>query len=360
MTSIKELSSIQLLTSENYLSWSRRLSAYFRVLGAYKLVIGTETRPDDAKPTEQANWDERALKAAGAIGMVLDEANATHIIGLEDDPVAMWTKLDQVHNSRTPGTRFNAMDALFNIKKEPEEDLASLITRSEAALQRVRALRPATDYAAPSINLTSTSNQTTTIVYTLQTLDEELVIMTLLRALPETYQHVRSSLLIQPSLTLDMVRQAFYAEDEHRKHRGASQVAASALRAFTPRNQSTGRNPISNHHQSQSSHQSLCPVSSSPNHVSNHQRGPCYFCAGENHIERDCRKKKRASEQARASTTANVANASSDNTQASEPAEAFAANASTPIPPLEARSNLNADTGATRIMMGDEKLFASL
>lgn len=53
------------------------------------------------------------------------------------------------------------------------------------------------------------------------------------------------------------------------------------------------------------------------------------------------------------------ANTAETNTDGSAPPDNHASNASTPPPP-EARSNLNCDTGATRIMMGDEQFFASL
>jgi hypothetical protein len=145
----------------------------------------------------------------------------------------MWKKLDEIHNSRTPGTRFNAMDTLFSIRKSDDEDLAALITHTEAMMQHVQALWPVTTKAVLSVELTGTDDKTTTVVYTLQTLDEELVIMTLLCAVPETYQHLCSSLLIQTTLTLEMVKQAFYAEDEHRKHCEGPQTTAAALRAFT-------------------------------------------------------------------------------------------------------------------------------
>jgi hypothetical protein len=233
MSSFKGLANVPTLTNDNYLNWSRIMDAYFRVSGVHRLIHGLETRPRDDDSDDQASWDDRAMKAAGAIGMVIDETNATHVRGLEDDPIAMWKKLDEVHNSRTPGTRFNAMDTLFSIRKADDEDLAALITRTEAAMQRVQALRPVATRAVPSVELTGTDNKTSTVLYTLQTLDEELVIMTLLRAVPETYQHLHSSLLIQTTLTLEMVKQAFHAEDEHRKHREGSQTTAAALRAFT-------------------------------------------------------------------------------------------------------------------------------
>jgi hypothetical protein len=141
-------------------------------------------------------------------------------------------------------------------------------------MQRVQALRPVATRAVPSVELTGTDNKTSTVLYTLQTLDEELVIMTLLRAVPETYQQLHSSLLIQTTLTLETVKQAFHAEDEHRKHHKGSQTTAAALRAFTSnRNRSFTPAP----QQNLSPSPSLSPSRTTAN-ANRLRRGPCYFC----------------------------------------------------------------------------------
>lgn len=110
--------------------------------------------------------------AAGFISMFIDTANTTHINSLKDDPEKMWKKLDGIHNAKTPVMRFNAMDILFNVQKESEEDLQALMTRAKAAMDYFKALIP-TDGS-----------------YTLETFQEELVVMTLLCALPKDFRHI--------------------------------------------------------------------------------------------------------------------------------------------------------------------------
>jgi hypothetical protein len=53
----------------------------------------------------------------------------------------MWSKLEAVHLQKHPGTRFNAYDALFSIRKADDETLSAL-TRAETAMQDIKALRP--------------------------------------------------------------------------------------------------------------------------------------------------------------------------------------------------------------------------
>jgi gag-polypeptide of LTR copia-type len=123
----KDLSNIPALGKDNYLEWARKISAYFRLHGLFNIIAEKERRPaSDA--AAQESWDEREMRAAGAIEMTLDSENATHIHGIEGKAIEMWKKLESVHNTRTPGGRFNAMDAFFSIKKEESEDLRSLIT----------------------------------------------------------------------------------------------------------------------------------------------------------------------------------------------------------------------------------------
>ena len=52
-----------------------------------------------------------------------------HLQGIEDDPVAIWSKLESVHLHKKPGARFNAYDDLFSIRKLEGESLQTLVNR---------------------------------------------------------------------------------------------------------------------------------------------------------------------------------------------------------------------------------------
>ena len=140
--------------------------------GLWRLVKGDEKEPvavDDSKPTEaerkaRSDWQDRALKAAGELYLALSDDQKTHLDAIEDDPVKIWAKLASVHLQKVPGARFNAWESFFSIQMRPEESLSDLMTRIDAAMLRVKNLRPDT--------------------YTIKDLDEELVCMTMIRALP--------------------------------------------------------------------------------------------------------------------------------------------------------------------------------
>ena len=74
----------------------------------------------------------------------------------------MWEALHCVYMQQQAGTHFNAYDVLFNIQKQPDETLQSLITWVTTAMQLCQNLRPSDGS------------------YTLAKQDEELVIMTLI------------------------------------------------------------------------------------------------------------------------------------------------------------------------------------
>jgi hypothetical protein len=257
----KDLSNVPALGKDNYLEWARKISAYFRLHGLFNIIVEKEQRPT-SDTMAQASWDECKMQAASAIEMTLDPENATHIHGIEGQAIEMWKKLESVHNTRTPGGRFNAMDTFFSIKKEESEDLHSLITHVKAGMQNIKALRPVsnTTLSAPSVTV-SGGGTTTVALYTLETLDEELIIMALLRALPEDYNSLRSSLFIQSSLNLQIVKSAFLAEDNQCQH--ATCESASTLHTF-----SDWKPASSSHQHPLSSRLETTPPSSTPSSTS--------------------------------------------------------------------------------------------
>ena len=111
---------------------------------------------------DQEKWELDQEMAAGLIASTLEAGQHVHVQGLEDDPVKMWEALHNVHVQKQAGTRFNAYDVLFNIRKEPDETLHSLISHVTTAMRLCQNPRPSDGS------------------YTLEKQDEELVVMTLI------------------------------------------------------------------------------------------------------------------------------------------------------------------------------------
>ena len=178
---------------------------------AWKLVTRRELRPTDQERAK--DWEKRAEKATGEIFLRLDSANRDAVVDDLDNPVHMWEKLQRHHEDKSSLRRFNAYEDLFNIRKKEDESLVALGTRINEVMLRIKNLRP------PSFDLTS--------------LDDELVCMTMLRALPEEYHHLSTSLQLADKLDKSTLLQAFITEDINQKRRveSGSSPVASALSA---------------------------------------------------------------------------------------------------------------------------------
>ncbi|CCA76584.1 hypothetical protein PIIN_10576 [Serendipita indica DSM 11827] len=106
--------------------------------------------------------------------MSINKTNAIHIDDISDDPVKMWKKFASIHNNKSTGTCFNAMDLLFGVTKQDSEDLAKLMTCINGLLRHIKQFRP--------------------MGYMIMDLDNKLATMAMLWALPDDYCHLCSSL----------------------------------------------------------------------------------------------------------------------------------------------------------------------
>ena len=161
------------LTSNNYPTWAGEMEAWFRSAGLWHVVSGSSKRPTvstTTTPEQEAAidaWELKSDKAAGQLFLMVEQGQRVHFNGIKDDPVKMWAALRTVHMQQRAGTRFNAYDDLFSIRKIEDESLQSLINRVDSALHTICDLRPSS--------------------FTIEMLDDELASMSLIQALPEEY-----------------------------------------------------------------------------------------------------------------------------------------------------------------------------
>ena len=156
------------------------------------------------------------MKAAGELFLNVTPEQRVHLAGKEEDPVAMWAILESVHLQKRPGARFNAYDDLFSIQKKEDESLQQLMVRIDEVMLMIKNLRPAD--------------------FTLSHLDDELVCMAMIRALPESYRYLATSLQLADKLEKATLQQAFITEDiNQRRHQSSSTPSlVTALAANAP------------------------------------------------------------------------------------------------------------------------------
>jgi len=150
---------------------------------------------------------------------MVEQEQRIHLTGIEDNPVKMWTKLEEVHMAKRAGAHFNAYDDLFSIRKE-EESFMSVTNRIDSAMHTIQ-------------NLCSKG-------FTLEKLDEELASMAMIRSLPDDYSSFVSSLLLMDKLEKSTIQQAFHTEETQRHHCFETDESAAAF--------STSSKPSSKEH----------------------------------------------------------------------------------------------------------------
>ncbi|KIJ39270.1 hypothetical protein M422DRAFT_175341, partial [Sphaerobolus stellatus SS14] len=176
-------------------------------LGVIGIAEGTEIPIAQPSPGEKdatiiATYNAyilRSYKAAGEIYQWLDKANKIHVDDIRSKPKEMWEKLKSIHSKSAPNSRFNSLSDLLSIRLKDDESLTDLSSRIQGAMQKVMALCPK-------------------FGYNIEKLDEELVIMTMIRALPrEDYASFISSVLLLTNLSKDTVLEAFRTEETQHK-----------------------------------------------------------------------------------------------------------------------------------------------
>ncbi|KZT18960.1 hypothetical protein NEOLEDRAFT_1078934, partial [Neolentinus lepideus HHB14362 ss-1] len=195
------------LGEHNYGSWADDMEAYLKTLDLWDITDDPTAAPlpeDATNPTteerkEVRDWDSRFCnnnrkgQASGQIWLAVEDGQKVHVKEVKSDPAKMWLKLKEVHVQQKPGTRFNAYDALLGLHKLEGESLTSLMARADKAMQDIRALRPRD--------------------FTIDSLDNDLASMALIRALPSDYNNFVSSLLLLDSLDLTKLQSAFQNEE---------------------------------------------------------------------------------------------------------------------------------------------------
>ena len=198
MSTTEGIGKIKPLSNSNYPEWAGEMKAWLMRNGLWRLVSGKESKPEK----EASDWEVKAERAAGEIYLMVDSDQRVHFRGFEEDPIQMWKLLEAAHLSKKPGARFNAYDDLFSIRKQDNESLVNLGVRIEKSMQSIQNLR--------------------TPEFTIENLDEELQCMAMIRALPEEYRHLSSSLLLVDKLDKTTILQAFRSDELNRQRQGES------------------------------------------------------------------------------------------------------------------------------------------
>ena len=207
------------LNNRNYATWKDQMAAWGMKQGWWRIVSGDITKPSSSNIEEYQKWRERADKAAGDIYLSIEDDQKHHLGGILDEPKKMWELLEQGNQSKKPGTRFNAYNDLFSVRKQDNEGLEELIARIAEKARNIKDLRP------PG--------------FTLERLDDELHSMALIRALPDEYSAFTSSLMLIDNLDRATIYEAFRNEQLNRERRTGTSADSASTNALAMKTNST-------------------------------------------------------------------------------------------------------------------------
>ena len=181
------ISSISLLTSENYRLWADDMKSWLQLNGLWRLVSGLEKKPADkpeikdssgkilskAVPVDEdklERWEVKAERAAGALKTAMSQDIKVLIRDCKDDPILIWPTLKMSFIQQHTVPCLNAYHALLSVEQSDSESLESVINRVDEQIRVIKSLSPSS--------------------FTLENLYDELAVMAIIRVLPHSFDDV--------------------------------------------------------------------------------------------------------------------------------------------------------------------------
>ncbi len=188
-------------------NWEENMSALLKTRREYLITIGQHPEPEYADPNHLTyqerkdckEWKEIKVSAAGTIYLCLDESQKAHVKKCLDDPEEMWDTLKAIHQQQKPATWFVAYD---NSSTSRRIQMSPFLISSATVSQIMSHIH--------ALHLSH---------FGLQQLEEELLVMALIHALPqpEFSNFVMSLFLLSDKLTLKGLSTAFHNEENNQK-----------------------------------------------------------------------------------------------------------------------------------------------
>ena len=217
--------SISLLTSEDYHLWADHMKTWLQLNGLWHLVSGLEEKPaaqpeikdsngqilSPAVPLDQKEpqqWEILAEKAAGALKTAMSHEVKVLIKDCEDDLIMIWETLRTCFIQQRTAPCFNAYHALLSVQKKDSELLDSLINKVDEQIRVIESLSP------PS--------------FTLRNLYDELAVMTIIRALPHSFDDVVRTISVLDKFDKQSVVQSLRNMEQTRFNLSGATSAFSA------------------------------------------------------------------------------------------------------------------------------------
>ena len=314
------------------------MKSWLQLNGLWRLISGTEKKPaakpevkdskglivSPAVPLDEdklERWEIKAEKAAGALKTAMTHEVKVLIRDCEDNPIIIWTTLSSSFIQQRTAPRFNAYHTLLSVQKDNSESLDALINKVDEKIRVIKLLSPSS--------------------FTLDNLYDELAVMAIIRALPQSFDDVVRTISVLDKFDKQSVIQSLRNMDHTRSNLSGT---TSAFAASFPSSKSSSKPSTS----------SLPPPSpqNSQNRASN--RPKCDFCSRLGHTEAKCFLKERLMRQMSPPSSSTAAPASTSTQPAPDAPQsasiALSASALFSTSNPDSHTSWNADTGASAHM----------
>lgn len=193
----------KLLEESQFATWKFQMTLNLKAIEAYDVVTGARVKPEEVDST-YAKWIKDDAKAQKYIGTTIAGKYVKHIVNLTTAK-EMWEKLISVFDHQSDISTLTLGAKFFTLKKEPDENMITYISRVEEMAQRFD------DMGEP--------------------IRPRMLIMRIISGLPETYAGFSSAWesASESDRTIDKLRTRLLAEEERMVARGETESAEALL-----------------------------------------------------------------------------------------------------------------------------------
>ena len=138
---------VAILKKDNYKSWAVKLKVQLKVMECWELVTGTELQPPATAPAGadaatltaalalRKSWDKRHDGACAAIITSISDEELHVVHGIDEDPVATWTRLREKFERRSEQEAEASLMRFLDFTHTESETANEIIDRYETSLQ---------------------------------------------------------------------------------------------------------------------------------------------------------------------------------------------------------------------------------
>lgn len=275
MASVISNTRLELLSKDNYDTWTMQVEALLTRCDLWEYVIGTIVKPELVTGPNEATlnearmaWDKRDQKAKAELILAIHPSELKQIRGCETSR-EVWLKLESIYASKGPAKKATLLKRLIMQKLEEGGDVREHINKFFDAVDKLESMQVK--------------------------INGDLLSIMLLYSLPVSFENFRCAIESRDELpTAEVLKVKIVEESEARKHASGEvtvdvwNAVKSANKTKWPKNNNNMNNNYTNNNNNDKS-----------------KKMKCYRCGKVGHIASKCYSRKSSGNQQSSQPTAN-------------------------------------------------------